>query len=208
MSGYYTIPNKPETPRTAGTNGLAITSLIFGIISWIILPVIGGLVAVITGHIARAQTKRQEQSGAGLALAGLILGYLNVLAVIGVGILAAIALPAYQDYVYKSKTTQAFQVVRPVMEEVEQNYQAAQTVAGFEPQQLQLSAEAARYWQEAQLLSDGTLALEFAQGNTVAQPLRGQTLYLKPQQVNGEVVWSCMVNGVSHAQRWLPASCH
>jgi hypothetical protein len=66
------------------TNSLAVMSLVFGIVSWVLCPIIGGLVAVITGHAARGQISRTGEGGGGLALAGLILGYFN-LAVVGVG---------------------------------------------------------------------------------------------------------------------------
>jgi hypothetical protein len=50
-----------------GTNVLAILALVFGIL--------GGLVAIIFGHIALAQIKKTGQDGFGLAVAGLVLGY-------------------------------------------------------------------------------------------------------------------------------------
>lgn len=45
-----------------------------------------GAIAVIAGHLALVQIKRQEQSGRGFALAGVILGYVGIaigLAVVG-----------------------------------------------------------------------------------------------------------------------------
>ena len=61
------------------TSGLAIASLVTGILG-------AGIVAIITGHMARARIKRDPGlDGAGLALAGLILGYLTtVLLVIAI----------------------------------------------------------------------------------------------------------------------------
>ena len=67
------------TPTTYGapvqrTNVLAIVSLILscaGLIFWFFLP-IGGIV---TGHIALAQIKRTGDGGHGMALAGVIVGY-------------------------------------------------------------------------------------------------------------------------------------
>jgi hypothetical protein len=38
----------------------------------------GGLVAVITGHVARHQIKMSGEAGANLALVGLIVGYLSI----------------------------------------------------------------------------------------------------------------------------------
>lgn len=65
------------------TNGLAIASLALGFL-W--LYWLGSVLAVIFGHIALGQIKRSQgmQSGYGLAMAGVILGW------IGVGILLLI----------------------------------------------------------------------------------------------------------------------
>jgi len=64
--------------QNPGTNGLAIASLVLGII-W--LYWIGSILAVIFGHVALRQTGTSGQGGRGLAIAGLVLGW------IGVGIL-------------------------------------------------------------------------------------------------------------------------
>ncbi len=63
------------------TSGTAIASLIFGIVTWVGLPVVGALVAVICGHIARAEIRRMPPGtieGDGMAIAGLILGYVQL----------------------------------------------------------------------------------------------------------------------------------
>ncbi len=69
-----------ETSSAAKTNTMAIISLVAGLASWFFIPTIGAIVAVITGHIARGQIKNSYgvEGGDGLAIAGLILGYLNL----------------------------------------------------------------------------------------------------------------------------------
>lgn len=69
-----------------GTNPLAITSMVCGILQfpfWLVT----GIPAIICGHIARRQIRESGQQGAGLAMAGLILGYaglvLTILLVVG-----------------------------------------------------------------------------------------------------------------------------
>ena len=37
------------------TSALAITSLVSGLLGWTFLPLVGSLVAIITGHMARAE---------------------------------------------------------------------------------------------------------------------------------------------------------
>jgi hypothetical protein len=64
------------------TNSAAIASLVFGIASWLVCPFIGGVVAVILGHVARGQIRRTGEGGGGLAIAGLILGYFHLAAAV------------------------------------------------------------------------------------------------------------------------------
>jgi hypothetical protein len=83
------------------TNTLAVISLVCGLASFVVLPLIAGVVAVVTGHIARGQIRQTGEDGSGFALAGLILGYVNIvlvlialtvsviLVIVGVGLLAA-----------------------------------------------------------------------------------------------------------------------
>lgn len=68
-----------ETPAGTSTNSLAIVSLVTSIIGL-------GVVGVITGHIGLSQIKRTHEHGRGLALAGLIVGYISIAA----GLLALI----------------------------------------------------------------------------------------------------------------------
>ena len=70
---------------------MAVVSFVFGIASYVVCPVVGAIVAVITGHMARGQIRRTGESGNGFAIAGLILGYVHlVLAVIAIAILVIV----------------------------------------------------------------------------------------------------------------------
>lgn len=59
------------------TSALALTSLISGILGWTVLPWLGSIVAIITGHMARSEIRANPttKEGDGLALAGLIMGW-------------------------------------------------------------------------------------------------------------------------------------
>lgn len=58
----------------------ATVSLIFGILSWCLLPIVGAIVAIITGHMARGEIRRSNGAldGDGQATAGLVLGYAHL----------------------------------------------------------------------------------------------------------------------------------
>ena len=68
-----------EYPATE-TNIWAIVSLISGILAWLGLFGLGGIAAVIAGHVGKDQIRKSggQMSGDGIATAGLILGYLNI----------------------------------------------------------------------------------------------------------------------------------
>jgi hypothetical protein len=72
--------NEPARP----TSTLAITSFVSGILGWTLLPLLGSIVAVVTGHMARAEIRRDggRLGGDGFAVAGLVLGWLSIAAVI------------------------------------------------------------------------------------------------------------------------------
>lgn len=77
---YLAAPARP-------TSSAAIVSLVAGLLSWILLPWIGSVVAVIAGHMARSEIRKSNGTldGDGLALAGMILGYVQIaLTVLGI----------------------------------------------------------------------------------------------------------------------------
>jgi len=72
------------------TNGLAVTALVCGVAQFVV--VLTFIPAIVCGHVARAQIRRSGEAGGGLALAGLILGYIGGGLVIGLTfLLVAIA---------------------------------------------------------------------------------------------------------------------
>jgi hypothetical protein len=66
------------------TNGMAIASLICGIAQFFV-PFFCAIAAIITGHVARRQIRQTGEQGAGMAVAGMVLGYAGlVLSIIGI----------------------------------------------------------------------------------------------------------------------------
>lgn len=68
----------PPVHRT--TSALAVVSLIFGIATWCMLPVVGAIVAIVCGHLARGEIRRSPGvlEGDSLAVVGLVLGYVQL----------------------------------------------------------------------------------------------------------------------------------
>jgi len=79
----YPQPVAPA-PFRPPTNGLAIATLVLGILGFALLP-------VILGHVALGQIRRRGEAGTGLAIAGLVLGYLALAGYIVLGILLIVA---------------------------------------------------------------------------------------------------------------------
>ena len=73
-------------PRT--TNGLAIASMVLGIL-W--LYWVGSILALIFGYVARSQIRERNQAGDGMAIAGIVLGWIGVGIVLFVFVMAAMA---------------------------------------------------------------------------------------------------------------------
>jgi hypothetical protein len=81
---------RPAAASTAGptpaTSGLAIASLLLGIGGLTILPLLGSILAIIFGYMARREIRQRpyELQGDGMALAGIIMGWIAVgLAIVG-----------------------------------------------------------------------------------------------------------------------------
>ncbi|WP_138757122.1 DUF4190 domain-containing protein [Modestobacter altitudinis] len=69
-------------PPPRRTNGLAIASMVLGIV-W--LYWIGSVLALVFGYIARKQIRERGESGDGMAIAGIVLGW------VGVGVIVLVA---------------------------------------------------------------------------------------------------------------------
>lgn len=84
--------------QTGETSGLAITSLVLGILSYLCFSIFASIPAVICGHIARSNIRNSQGrlKGDGMALGGLISGYINI-ALVPLFIILAIATPAFSN---------------------------------------------------------------------------------------------------------------
>jgi hypothetical protein len=64
-------------PQARPTNGLAIASLVCGLLQFAV-PVVMTVLALVFGYVARNQIRERGESGEGMAKAGIILGWVGV----------------------------------------------------------------------------------------------------------------------------------
>lgn len=94
----------------APTSSAAVTSLVFGIISFLCPLIIPNLVAIITGIIGLVAAG-QGKKGKGMAIAGLVLGAVTLLCI---PIQAALLLPAIQKVREAASTTQSMNNLKQI----------------------------------------------------------------------------------------------
>lgn len=98
---YASAPAYGYQQQGPKTNTLAIVSLVASLSSLILL--VTSIVGIITGHIALRQIKRTGENGRGLALGGLITGYVLTAFYLLGGIIIAVAVgialndPSFQE---------------------------------------------------------------------------------------------------------------
>jgi hypothetical protein len=86
--GYYP-PAYGQALPAPQTSSFAIASLVCSLASWFVIPFIGAIAAVVLGHIARHEIRHSygQKSGSGLAIAGLVIGYIQIALTLLVGLL-------------------------------------------------------------------------------------------------------------------------
>lgn len=205
---YYQAPQW-QPPAANGINGLAVASLVCSIIGWFI-PVILGLLAIIFGHIARGQIRQRKQGGDGLAIAGLVMGYIQVL-IMGLGIAAAIVLPAYQDYVTRARLTEADQELTLPLAALGNKLSAAPAAENRADTETDTETDAftpppnSRYWQDI-YVEDGIVYARLKADSALAAPVRGKTVVYTPRIHGGSVSWRCDFADDT-SRKFLPRMC-
>ena len=75
---------QPPSGASPETSGKAIASLVFGILTWVFLPILGGIIAIIVGNLALSDIKKSDGrlSGSGMAKAGIILSVIQLVLIL------------------------------------------------------------------------------------------------------------------------------
>jgi competence protein ComGC len=108
------IPGQSPADSAPQTSGLAIASLVLGIVGFCSAG-LTAIPAVICGHMALSQIGKSagRQTGGGMAISGLVTGYLSL--VIGViALLAGLALPVFGEVKERGNQTKALSIAKMV----------------------------------------------------------------------------------------------
>lgn len=95
--GYPGYPGGYYYPPARRTNGMAIASMVTSIVGLVMIACYGipglimGPIGAILGHVARKKIKESGEAGEGMALAGVIIGWITTgLAVLGIAAIVAL----------------------------------------------------------------------------------------------------------------------
>ncbi len=123
-----------------------------------------------------------------------------------IGILAAIAIPAYQDYVIRSQVTEGLSLADGAKTAVAEFYSnkgsfptsnASAGLAGA-------STITGNYVTKVDV-SSGPIVITY--GNKVNKAVSGKTLELSPTTSGGSITWTCKSPSQGVANKYLPTNC-
>ena len=95
-----TTPSQNLSAMSPKTSGMAIASLVLGIISMMgaAVLIVPTILAIIFGHVSYSRIRKDPRlAGSGIAIAGFVLGYVSIFfGIFTAGLLAAMAIPAFE----------------------------------------------------------------------------------------------------------------
>jgi uncharacterized RDD family membrane protein YckC/Tfp pilus assembly major pilin PilA len=136
-----------------------------------------------------------------------------------VGILAAIAIPAYQDYTIRAQVTEGLVVVGPYKAAIAEAFADGQEFGAMSTESLQLSAPTTLKYVDQIDVVNGAIRIRY--GGQANSQITGQSLVIRPGVTEQkDVVWMCgyqeAPDGVNEPadvpetsvkQKYLPQSC-
>jgi len=123
-----------------------------------------------------------------------------------IAILAAIALPAYQDYLIRSQVSEGAVLADGAKTAVAEFYSNRGTFPGSN-ESAGLSAAASitgKYVATTTVGTDGVITAEY--GNEANTKISGSKLVFTPKDEGGSVTWDCRT-GTDVAAKYLPTAC-
>jgi len=128
-----------------------------------------------------------------------------------IGILAAVALPAYQDYTIRSKVTEGLNLAGAAKLAVSDSYVANGTLPADNPTAgLPPAAQISSKYVKSLDVANGVITLTLGNTGTLGgtPPMDGKTVTLTPDVTShqGSITWTCAI-GSSTYYKYVPAEC-
>mgnify|MGYP001558706629 FL=1 len=119
-----------------------------------------------------------------------------------VGILAAIAIPAYQDYVARAQVSEGVAAAGAMKTSITEYYQSQ---GGF-PNANVYDVPGGRYYSGATHDNAGIITVTMQNAAPVSSPIRNKTFTMSPTTTSGYIIgWKCAVNSMN--AKYLPSGC-
>lgn len=172
---------------------------------WHVKRRIARLAADAPSHEALVQRLIGQASTAGTAV---VIGAVAFYGVVVLGILAGIAVPAYQDYTIRAQVSEGLSLAAPVKASIASAYSAS---SNWPAGELLADAQASGRYVSSIEVSDGAILIHY--GNAAHNILAGRTLSFHPTANGDQVEWSCGyaagadVTQTDVAPKYLPVSC-
>ena len=124
-----------------------------------------------------------------------------------IGILAAIALPAYQDYTARSQVSEALSLAGGARTAVTEYYTSnGQYPANNNSAGLAAAADINGKYVNTVTVAGGVITAAMRNGAPVSEGVRNANLVLSPTTKAGAVDWKCKA-GTGMQAKYLPSSC-
>ena len=122
-----------------------------------------------------------------------------------IGILAAIAIPAYQDYIARSQMTEAMSLASGQKTNVTETYGQTGTLTGISSGSngIPAAADISGSYVDNVAVADGVITATMNAAG-VSNGIQGETLTLTPTDAGGSVTWAC---ASSAEQKYVPKAC-
>lgn len=126
-----------------------------------------------------------------------------------IGILAAIALPAYQDYTIRTKVSEGLSLAAASKLAVTETFTSSGTLpADNQGAGLPAAAQITSKYVTTVTVTNGVIAILFSNNLGGNPTMNGQQVTLTPNTGNqGSVVWTCAIGGDTTRYKYVPAEC-
>lgn len=124
-----------------------------------------------------------------------------------IAILAAIALPAYQDYVARSQVSEAFSLASGAKTAVAERYADTGTFTGIDNATAGLapSGSITGKYVASVAVKDGTITATMKKAGSVSSKVAERTFIMAPKDDGGTITWTCNTGNID--DKYLPSTC-